>query len=106
MTDLTPIEVQASLWGRRPRRDPAEALIECQQPAGRPPWCGSCDERTRLLERPEDGRPYRCLSCHPLTHGQQDTPAELTDDDVAEARFRREADRLTEWELAQRKVSL
>ena len=30
----------------------------------RPPWCGSCDERTRLLED-DQGRPYRCPECHP-----------------------------------------
>ena len=27
------------------------------------PWCGECDEVTRLAELP-DGRPYRCR-CHP-----------------------------------------
>ena len=31
-----------------------------------PPWCGKCDERTRLLER-DDGAPARCPDCHPLT---------------------------------------
>jgi len=44
---------------RSPRRRP--------QPAARPPWCGQCDERTRLVERPGDGVPYRCPSCHPTT---------------------------------------
>jgi hypothetical protein len=34
----------------------------------RPPWCGQCDQRTRLREDPlRDGRPYRCPECHPLT---------------------------------------
>jgi hypothetical protein len=31
-----------------------------------PPWCGKCDERTRLSER-DDGTPTRCPECHPLT---------------------------------------
>lgn len=26
------------------------------------PWCGHCDERTRLIELP-DGRPQRCQAC-------------------------------------------
>lgn len=30
----------------------------------RPTWCGSCDERTRLLET--DAGPRRCELCHPL----------------------------------------
>ncbi len=29
----------------------------------RPPWCGSCDEKTRLTDEP---RPKRCPVCHPL----------------------------------------
>lgn len=33
--------------------------------AGKPEWCGKCDERTRLGEL-DDGRPYRCTACHPL----------------------------------------
>lgn len=30
-----------------------------------PPWCRSCDERTRQIEL-DDGRPARCPRCHPL----------------------------------------
>jgi len=31
-----------------------------------PPWCGSCDQRTRLREYNDGvGRPYRCPDCHP-----------------------------------------
>lgn len=30
----------------------------------RKPWCGHCDEHTRL--RDYDGTPYRCPECHPL----------------------------------------
>jgi hypothetical protein len=31
--------------------------------AAGPPWCGECDERTRLLG---DDSPRRCPACHPL----------------------------------------
>ena len=32
-------------------------------PDGKPPWCGICDERTRLLD---GGTPVtRCQTCHP-----------------------------------------
>lgn len=39
-------------------------------PSGSPvraivPWCGECDERTRMRED-GDGRPSRCPDCHPL----------------------------------------
>jgi hypothetical protein len=40
---------------RRPREVPA-----------RPAWCGSCDERTRLVED-DEGRPSRCSTCSPPT---------------------------------------
>lgn len=30
---------------------------------GKPPWCGICDEVTRLIGRDE---PHRCPVCHPL----------------------------------------
>jgi hypothetical protein len=36
----------------------------------RPPWCGTCDERTRMRENTE-GAPYRCPACHPLTGVQR-----------------------------------
>jgi len=32
---------------------------------GRPPWCGICDEQTRLIGIPGD-RLARCRECHPL----------------------------------------
>lgn len=35
------------------------------QPPDRPPWCGGCDEKTRLLEKPDTGLPYRCPQCNP-----------------------------------------
>lgn len=33
---------------------------------GRPPWCGACEEPTRLHEN-DQGRIARCPHCHPLT---------------------------------------
>lgn len=35
----------------------------------KPPWCGQCDERTRLVTV-ADGRMARCHACHPL-RGQE-----------------------------------
>lgn len=38
--------------------------------APRPDWCGTCDERTRLLDVP--GAPVaRCPACHPLAHHRE-----------------------------------
>jgi hypothetical protein len=37
-------------------------------PPPKPPWCGTCDERTRLTED-DEGRPKRCPDCHPLVVG-------------------------------------
>lgn len=36
-----------------------------RKPVRKPPWCGGCDERTRLAGDP----PYRCPICHPLAVG-------------------------------------
>lgn len=33
-------------------------------PHARPPWCGECDERTRIAGDPD--APRRCPECHPL----------------------------------------
>ncbi|WP_433225494.1 hypothetical protein [Actinomadura formosensis] len=33
-------------------------------PGDRPPWCGECDERTRIAGEPD--APRRCPACHPL----------------------------------------
>ncbi len=33
------------------------------RPPGRDPWCGQCDEHTRLLD---PDKPRRCPACHPL----------------------------------------
>src|ERR1700734_2080718 len=32
---------------------------------GRPPWCGQCDKRTRLLYDPAADSCARCPACHP-----------------------------------------
>jgi hypothetical protein len=34
---------------------------------GKPPWCGICDHRTRLVQVSDDGEriPKRCPECHP-----------------------------------------
>jgi hypothetical protein len=37
----------------------------------RPPWCGICDERTRIRETVEEGKPYHCPACHPLSSAQR-----------------------------------
>lgn len=37
-----------------------------------PPWCGSCDRRTRMVEHPETGAPRRCPACNP--RARKDTP--------------------------------
>jgi hypothetical protein len=39
--------------------------------AARPPWCGECDEATRMLD---PDRPRRCPDCHPLAVQAQVTP--------------------------------
>jgi hypothetical protein len=35
-------------------------------PPPKPPWCGECDEQTRLVDR-EGDHPARCIRCHPLS---------------------------------------
>ena len=34
-------------------------------PLSQPPWCGKCDEISRLTD---EDKPRRCPDCHPLTH--------------------------------------
>ena len=48
----------------------------------KPPWCGECDERTRIVTvlgaTPADDRIARCIRCHPLSAerpGRDDEPA-------------------------------
>ena len=53
-------------WLDRMRRD-LDALDDAPRPPPKPPWCGECDERTRLVEV-DDGRTVaRCIRCHPLS---------------------------------------
>jgi hypothetical protein len=57
----------------RRRRELADA--DDDQPPGppKPPWCGECDEDTRLAET-GDGRMARCIRCHPLSvHPPEDS---------------------------------
>jgi hypothetical protein len=42
---------------------------------GTRPWCGTCDQQTRQIER-DDGRAARCPDCHPLT-GSNIIPGEV-----------------------------
>lgn len=48
--------------GTTPRQQRAAAEAESRR---RPPWCGSCDERTRLSSVGDAGL-RRCPTCHPL----------------------------------------
>jgi hypothetical protein len=38
--------------------------------AARPPWCGTCDPRTRQVEL-ADGRVKRCPYCHPMLTAEE-----------------------------------
>ena len=50
----------------RPPQRPAGGGGDSQRrSSGRPPWCGDCDERTRMLPV-DDMRVTRCPTCHPL----------------------------------------
>lgn len=46
---------------------PLEEILR-DPPPERRPWCGKCDERTRLTER-DDGTVARCPDCHPAIGG-------------------------------------
>lgn len=45
------------------------------RPAPRPPWCGTCDRGTRLLDT--DAGVRRCPTCHPLAPGPAPDPSNL-----------------------------
>jgi hypothetical protein len=50
-------------------RSRLQGLRASQPTTGKPPrptWCGDCDPTTRHRET-DDGRPFRCPRCHPLT---------------------------------------
>lgn len=51
-----------------PSRDSGRASPAGSAAAAKPPWCGKCDEQTRLMD---DDSPRRCPNCHPLAdHGE------------------------------------
>lgn len=56
------IALPPSLTGRKghARADGAAARMPSKQ---RPPWCGKCNELSRLID---DDNPRRCPDCHPL----------------------------------------
>jgi hypothetical protein len=56
----------------RMRRQLAADEPSAERPA-KPPWCGECDERTRLAELP-DGGMTRCIRCHPLAQTRPAAP--------------------------------
>ena len=58
------VKIPAALLAARLRDLPdAPATLPMDDP--RDPWCGMCDERTRLVEDDDDGRPHSCPDCHP-----------------------------------------
>jgi hypothetical protein len=48
------------------RRELADLDDDDDPPPPKPPWCGECDEETRLVGMHGD-RPARCIRCHPLS---------------------------------------
>jgi hypothetical protein len=55
--------------------DLATAAIPSPQPE-RPPWCGHCDQRTRLREDADnEDRPYACPRCHHREANHDDEPS-------------------------------
>jgi hypothetical protein len=70
------------------RLSPAELPAPPGGALARPPWCGACDERTRMLGRYDGDAPSRCLRCHPLARDSMPEPAAS-----ATARERRESGR-------------
>ena len=59
VSPMTPKEVQKTS-GRRARANGADAP---RAPAPKPPWCGGCDEHSRMIN---PDAPQRCPACHPL----------------------------------------
>ncbi len=53
-----------SLTGRKGRaRSNGASAPRAAEIKPKPPWCGECDETTRLTS---DDNPHRCPNCHPL----------------------------------------
>ena len=67
LNESTPLPPQSGgATACRRHHRPRRGCAACATPApSRPVWCGSCDEGTRLLDRP-DGTVARCRGCHPL----------------------------------------
>jgi len=63
-------------WLDRMRRD-LDALDDAPRPP-RPPWCGECDEQTRLVGMHGD-QPTRCIRCHPLSVARPEPEPESLD---------------------------
>jgi hypothetical protein len=57
------------------RLSPAELPASPGGAPARPPWCGACDERTRMLGRYDGETPSRCPRCHPLRFDRTSGPA-------------------------------
>ena len=57
------------------RLSPSELPPPPDRAQARQPWCGACDESTRMLGRYGDDVPSRCPRCHPLATGTGDTAA-------------------------------
>ena len=55
------------------RLSPSELPPPPDRAQARQPWCGACDESTRMLGRYGDDVPSRCPRCHPLATGTGDT---------------------------------
>jgi hypothetical protein len=56
-----------SLTGRKGRsRSNGASAPRAAEIKPKPPWCGECDERTRLTPDTPDAAPMRCAACHPL----------------------------------------
>jgi hypothetical protein len=58
------------------RLSPSELPPPPDRAQTRQPWCGACDESTRMLGRYGDDVPSRCPRCHPLATGSGGTAAE------------------------------
>ncbi len=59
VSPMSPKEVPKTS-GKRARADGADAP---RAPTTKPPWCGQCEEHSRMIN---PDAPQRCLVCHPL----------------------------------------
>ncbi len=63
------------------RRELADLDDGDDRPPPKPPWCGECDEETRLVGMYSDDHPARCIRCHPLSVARPDPePSDRPDD--------------------------